>query len=387
MANDTTYNNVVCNLDFSNPVDLDQYFISEHLDSPTSHMTDRIRENAIQTNGELRLYNRLVDAENMLFTACSLRLKTPFTYGMVESEMKISTVGGINNSIWMRGDSRSGANNAFEIDVQEGKFPNVVDTNVHDWSVYPAPSIQNYKGYQMTKRIKSPISSLVFDKPKKTRRLRLSFSYYKRLHVAGVMIFNGDNTVNMFDQNSVTSNLAFDLLQRNNFSAFSSSHFNDESTVDKIWSGTLLTNKHHLIFDDSDDKKNIVIEFNEFVDISSIHVLTGWGGSLDIPSWQDISDNVKFEYADPLNDTWTLAKNDDYKQEKLSEYKKYRFLWDDKLLKWYVDGKLIRVERNIYAHEPAHLLLSTFVGIDSVPVTLQVADTYMAFKSLKILTI
>ncbi len=113
---------------------LDQKWESQN--GPSGHiLCSRWRENAVVSNGTLKLINRKENRGGQQWTSGNLWTKEQFQYGYYECRYRYAAAEGTNNSFWlmMKGikpvDGKS-----FEIDINEGHYPNSVNTNIHNWS-------------------------------------------------------------------------------------------------------------------------------------------------------------------------------------------------------------------------------------------------------------
>lgn len=103
---------------------------------PSGHiLCSRWRENAVVTNGLCRLLNKKETRGGQDWTSASLSTKRQFTYGYFECRYRYGAATGLNNSFWLM--TRGGTTNTpgrFEIDINEGHFPDSVNMNIHNWS-------------------------------------------------------------------------------------------------------------------------------------------------------------------------------------------------------------------------------------------------------------
>ena len=108
----------------------------EFQNGPNTHiLCSRWRENAVETNGLCRLLNRKEKRGGQDWTSASLWTRRQFQYGYFECRYRYGAATGLNNSFWLM--TRGGDTNTpgrFEIDINEGHFPNLVNMNLHKWS-------------------------------------------------------------------------------------------------------------------------------------------------------------------------------------------------------------------------------------------------------------
>lgn len=115
--------------------DLDKNW--EFQNGPSTHiLCSRWRENVVVADGVCRLLNHRETKAGQEWTSGSMYSKREFKYGYFECRYKYGAATGLNNSFWLmtRGKERPEVPVRFEIDVNEGHFPNQIATNIHKWS-------------------------------------------------------------------------------------------------------------------------------------------------------------------------------------------------------------------------------------------------------------
>lgn len=114
--------------------DLDRNW--EFQNGPSGHiLCSRWRENAVVTNGLVRLLNKKETRAGQDWTSASFWTKRQFQYGYFECRYRYGAASGLNNSFWIM--TRGGTTNTpgrFEIDINEGHLPDKVNMNIHNWS-------------------------------------------------------------------------------------------------------------------------------------------------------------------------------------------------------------------------------------------------------------
>jgi len=115
----------------------------EHLDKtwefqngPSGHiLCSRWRENAEIVNGVLKLRAKKETRGGQDWTAASLWTKRKFHYGYFECRYTYAAATGTNNSFWMMTrDADRTTPGRFEIDINEGHYPNEINMNIHNWT-------------------------------------------------------------------------------------------------------------------------------------------------------------------------------------------------------------------------------------------------------------
>lgn len=115
--------------------DLDTRWISQN--GPSPHiLCSRWRENAKVANGLLRLVARKENRVGQEWTAGSIWTREGFQYGYFECRYRYGAAEGLNNSFWLMptDKKRITSGKFFEIDINEGHYPNKVNTNIHNHS-------------------------------------------------------------------------------------------------------------------------------------------------------------------------------------------------------------------------------------------------------------
>ena len=110
---------------------LEEKWVAENA-SPGHILCSRWRENAVVSNGVLRLNNRKESRGGKAWTSASIWSKTRFKYGYFECRYRYAAATGTNNSFWFMTMPHV-ADEGIEIDVNEGHYPSKINTNIHDY--------------------------------------------------------------------------------------------------------------------------------------------------------------------------------------------------------------------------------------------------------------
>ena len=103
---------------------------------PSGHiLCSRWRENAKVEKGILKLTAKKERRSGQDWTAASLWTKQKFQYGYFQCRYQYAKAKGTNNSFWLmtQGIARNQPG-SFEIDINEGHYPNRINMNIHNWS-------------------------------------------------------------------------------------------------------------------------------------------------------------------------------------------------------------------------------------------------------------
>ena len=105
----------------------------------THILSSRWPENVEVKDGDIKLLNKKENRGGQEYTTANIWVKPEVfrqSYGYWEARYKIADSTGVNNSFWMITQVIRIPDDTykFEIDVNEGKFPNIIDTNYHNSS-------------------------------------------------------------------------------------------------------------------------------------------------------------------------------------------------------------------------------------------------------------
>ena len=111
-------------------------------DPRPSMLCSRWEENVEVGNGVIRLVNRKENRDGRDWTSGNIWTRRDFQYGYYECRYKYAAITGTNNSFWLW--TGAGPNwwfpgdtdpeKRFEIDINEGHYPDIVNINVHKWA-------------------------------------------------------------------------------------------------------------------------------------------------------------------------------------------------------------------------------------------------------------
>lgn len=113
---------------------LDARWTSQNSGS-THILSSRWRENAKVDHGTLKLVNKKERRGGNDWTSGNIWTKEKFQYGYFECRYRYAAAAGTNNSFWiMTTEKPPAGKKSFEIDINEGHYPNKVNTNIHNHS-------------------------------------------------------------------------------------------------------------------------------------------------------------------------------------------------------------------------------------------------------------
>jgi beta-glucanase (GH16 family) len=105
--------------------------------SNTHILCSRWEENIEVGKGTVRLVNRKEHRSGQDWTSGSIWTRKDFQYGYFECRYKYASETGTNNSFWLMSRQewvKPFEGKRFEIDVNEGHYPNEINTNIHNWT-------------------------------------------------------------------------------------------------------------------------------------------------------------------------------------------------------------------------------------------------------------
>ncbi|KAA3662875.1 MAG: glycoside hydrolase, partial [Calditrichaeota bacterium] len=111
---------------------LEDTWVSQN--GPSGHiLCSRWRENAEVRDGILELKAKKESRGGQNWTCGNIWTKETFKYGYFECRYKYAGATGTNNSFWLweRNWSSSSGETGFELDINEGHYPNIVNANIH----------------------------------------------------------------------------------------------------------------------------------------------------------------------------------------------------------------------------------------------------------------
>ncbi|MBV5315060.1 MAG: family 16 glycosylhydrolase [Prolixibacteraceae bacterium] len=352
--------NLVWNDEFDQPdSQLDQKWESQN--GPSGHiLCSRWRENAEVSNGTLKLINRKENRGGQEWTSGNIWTKEQFQYGYYECRYRYAAAEGTNNSFWlMMKGIQPKEGKFFELDINEGHYPNSVNTNIHNWSdvtevngkkTHPSDSKSFYYGVR-------PDVQLQLEIPVTTRRIRFSSTNGNNFHIPEFRIYN----VNPAGYPKALSETAdADVSGLINFAKepttkiTASGNLNDgaDYQVQNLADGKITSRW----VTQKDGEKWLEFEFSSARQVGCIQFLNGY---TDKGNWKGLISNYKVQYE--KNGQWVDMgvfdiKNGDFNFAR--DFHTYGLDWSKEELVFYFDGKEIRREKNQFCYSPAPVWLS-----------------------------
>ncbi|MBB6428303.1 family 16 glycosylhydrolase [Algisphaera agarilytica] len=358
--------------------ELDKYWESQN--GPSGHiLCSRWRENAVVSNGILELVNRKERRGGQDWTSGSIWTKKKFKYGYFECRYRYAEANGTNNSFWLmtRGaDPKEGKR--FEIDINEGHYPNEVNTNIHNWSdirtlpngkqTHPSDS----KSYTYGTRHDY---SFPLEIPVTTRKIRMVSNNGPHFHVREFRVFSekrGKYPPPM--SKAADRRLAglVDYAKDPKLIITSSGSYNrqtkDEFAVDGDVATSWITQPK--------GQKWIEFEWPSDITVGCIQFINGWNDTKS-DKWVGMASDFKIQYHDGKD--WVDITSLDVTTSSNfgTDYHTFGLKWTEDEIVFYLDRKEIRRERNEFAFSESPIWLSLAIIKWDGPVTDAIDGTSM----------
>ena len=339
--------------------DLDKKWDSQNARS--GHiLCSRWRENAVVKDGTLKLVNRKENRGGQEWTSGNIWTREKFLYGYYECRYRYAEATATNNSFWLMTQGGEPADGKkFEIDINEGHYPNEVNSNIHNWSditinadgkkVHPSDS------KSFTYGVKADIN-IQFEIPITTKKLRLTSNMNSNLHIREFRAYG----VNKFGYPDVFSKTAdIDIKDLENYVREKDVIIKSSGTYHSTQNQVSMIADTYLNSGWNSQKKGkkwLEIEFKESKTLGCIQVVNGWLDAQGV--WNGMATDYKIEYYNGRE--WKVISTLDVTEECnfAKDYHIHGLEWTEDELIFYLDGKEIRREKNIFCKSPAPIWLS-----------------------------
>jgi len=312
----------------------------------------RWRENASVENGVLNLENKKENRGGQKFTSASMWTKSKFQYGYFECRYRYAEARGTNNSFWLMPKNDS---SKFEIDINEGHYPNEIATNTH--RSIPLPKFAASRCYRAGADVKPQIK-IELKKPVLTNKVRLISLDPYHVSIAELNIYSGKVNVALKGKAQGNSTLR--------------AGFESSNAID----GKLGT--HWASAEAPPD--TLVITLDKPYRVDSLQIHSGY--------YAGDSRNVLYDYTiqSLVNDKWVNLSTGRYNKaiDLSKEFHTYGLLWNQKELIWYFDGKEIRRELNTFCNGEANIWLSSAIAGWAGPVSDKIDGTAMKVDYVRV---
>jgi beta-glucanase (GH16 family) len=363
--------------------DLDQRWISQN--GPSGHiLCSRWRDNAVVNQGTLRLINKKEKRGGQEWTSGSILTKQKFLYGYFECRYRYAAAEGTNNSFWLmtqnKGRPAKGKN--FEIDVNEGHYPNRINTNIHNWSdikvvngkhTHPSSS----KGFSFGAR---PDVTLQFEIPVKTRRIRLTSTHGGHFHLGEFRIYpvNPKGYPDPFSPSADRDKPGLVNFAKDASIQVSGTHAVGKDSARNLVDGRIQTTWISQI----ENAKSVEFTLATEQTIGCIQFVHG---RKEKGTWKSMMDNYRVEYHD--GSKWVLMSKFDILDGEYNfarEFHTYGLEWNEKELVFYFNGKAIRREKNTFCFSESPVWLSLAIIKWAGEITDAIDGTFMEVDYVRV---
>ncbi|XPF95777.1 family 16 glycosylhydrolase [Colwellia sp. RE-S-Sl-9] len=371
---------------------LDRNWISQN--GPTENawvLSSRWRDNAIVKDGVLHLMSKKESRGGQEWTTGNVWSKRAFHYGYFEARYKYAGAYGTNNSFWFwPKQGVSEGEKACEVDINEGHYPNIMNTNVHNWTdTYTLPNgrVSHSDNQLHHTLIGQPDHTIVLAKPIKTKRIRLRSQNPASIHINEFRVFapSASGYPEAFDEEQVKTltnhALAKDMTLATNGiykRLVSEEKYAIDDRIDTRW----VSDKH--------GDKFIELNWNAEKNIGAVQFINGWlqesGPSKGL--YRNLISDYVIEYHNG-NEWVEIANYDSANVADFSEeYHTYGIAWDEDYFKFYFDGKLYHTMRNDVCFSETTMLFSLAILKAAIagPVTDDIDGTSMAIDWVRYYT-
>ena len=354
--------------DYPNEV-LDQRWESQN--GPSSHiLCSRWRENAVVSDGILYLINKKERRGGQDWTSASIWTKEKFKYGYFECRYRYAEASATNNSFWLmtRGKNPA-AGKRFEIDINEGHYPNEVNTNIHNHSDITVRADGKKTHPSDPKRFTfgtRPDYAYSLETPIKTRKIRLISNHSPHFHIREFRVY-GVNDGNYPETLSDTADRdipgLINYTQKPNVSITASGVNNDTTSPKHVADGQIATSW----ISQSQGEKWLAFEWPHEITVGNLQFINGWQDSN--MAWNGLLSDFRIQYHDGTD--WVDMSGPDTGEgtDFGRDYHLFGLEWNEEEIVFYLDRKEIRRAPNKFCHSEAPIWLSLAIVAWDGPVT------------------
>lgn len=347
--------------------DLENNWISQN--GPTAHplvASSRWRENAVVVNGNLELQVKKETRAGQEWTTGNVWSRDSFGYGYFEARYKYAAAPATNNSFWLWPAHGSPVGEKrCEVDINEGHYPNVVNSNVHNWTdkwVTANGGVKHYNNQIAHTFVGEPAHSIQLDDLVTTQKIRLTSNNPKSLHLREFRIFDSSVDVlpNVMEKlpEGVTNLAALDDVEITHSGSSWTEQSKESFIIDDVLASRWVSH--------SQGKKWLQIEFSSEQEISAIQIVNGLikedgisnGWLEDSLANRNLMTDFTLEYFS--EGKWEVLY--EYQSSQIAnfgeDFHTYGVAWDEDYFRFYFDGELFYTVRNDACFSDTAILLS-----------------------------
>ena len=348
-------------------------------------LCSRWRDNAVVSNGTLKLMNKKEERGGQSWTSGSIWTKQHFKYGYYECRYKYAAATGTNNSFWLMSQSAPTEGKKFEIDINEGHYPSEMATNIHNWTditTNPTTGAQSHPSSSKKYLFgQAPDVSIQLEIPITTRKIRLTSNYVAHFHIQEFRIYNV-NTAGYPSALSATADTdkagLVNFARDSQTKITSSGVYGTGYELSKVADGTL---SNHWVSQTA-GAKWLEFEFADDKTVGCIQFVSGWiSGS----TYMSVLNDFKVQYYDGTEwiDIQSITPTDvavDFGKD----FHYFGLKWTADSLKFYADGVLKRAEKNTFCFSAAPIYLSEAIISWAGAVTNAIDGTQMEVDYVRV---
>lgn len=337
---------------------LDQQWESQN--GPSRHiLCSRWRENVVVKDGILHLINKKEKRGGQEWTSGSIWTKRKFKYGYFECRYRYAEATGTNNSFWLmtRGPEPM-VGKRFEIDINEGHYPNEINTNIHNWSdvitsddgskTHPSA----HKGFAYGMR---PDYSLPLEIPVTTKRLRLTSTSSPHFHIREFRIYAPHDEYPDAHSESADRDVKglVNHARHPKVKITSSGVYSDKTKPEDAADGTWRTSW----ISHAEGEKWLEFKWPQAITVGCIQFINGWQKDGTWTGWGQLSNyKIQAYKGGQWQDIETMNAKDTI--DFGAHYHTYGLLWTEDEIVFYQDRKELRRTKNDFCKSESPIWLS-----------------------------
>ncbi|MEM9079445.1 MAG: family 16 glycosylhydrolase [Verrucomicrobiota bacterium] len=322
-------------------------------------LCSRWRENASLKDGVLYLTNRKESRGGQDWTSASLWTKKRFKYGYYEARYKYAGADGTNNSFWLMPMGwRPKEHKWVELDINEGHYPNEINTNIHNWTDrWEEDGKEKHwddpKPYHLG-LAKSPIFTEVFGEGVKAEKVRLRVENGSRLIVKEFRVFPVSEAAYPQESEWKPGSGLRNLVAQEGVRVRASEGIRRESVKtrpENAIDGKVGTSWLSAI----EGEKWLEVDFGKEVEVGAVQFVNGWTKG---ERWKGLLDRHGIEVF--REGKWVeVAQFDSTLGNDFSKtWNTFGLMWNEERHDIYFNGRLIRSIPNEWNHSETNILLS-----------------------------
>lgn len=319
-------------------------------------LCSRWRENVILENGLCRILNKKESRGGQAWTSGAMWTKKDFKFGYFECRYRYGDAPGLNNSFWLmtRGDRKT-EQGLFEIDINEGHFPNEVNTNVHKWS---GKHEARWRAFNIGAR---PDYNFVLEAPVEVQKIRLIVRDEEKARIQELRVFapaakyppivlaapkaaKGKKAAPQPATQAVNLALGAKAVANSAMADYPA-----EKAVDGA-----LGNDSRWVSENPNGPHTLIIDLGKKQPVGCLQLVTGW---LNGGKYTGLATDFSIEGWN--GEKWVeMARGMGGEAQLANEFHVYGLEWSEKELVFYFDGKVLRRMPNEWCHRAAPVWLS-----------------------------